>query len=92
MHDLKSLFCLFICSRCCIETNLYYLSSDEVKSFQLIETQNKHQMADRDGPHPQRPIYYATILPSDSTTINTSQHESPSSRKQTELERAKAVR
>jgi hypothetical protein len=43
--------------------------------------------------HQQIPILYATILPSTaSTNSSKSAHGSPATRKQTELERAKAVR
>jgi hypothetical protein len=55
-------------------------------------------MARREDHHnQQRSIHYATILPSNATTTQSAtngngSHESPAIRKQTELERAKAVR
>ncbi len=50
-----------------------------------------------DHHHHQRKIHYATIMPSNATTTTpvtngNGSHESPVMRKQTELERAKAVR
>jgi hypothetical protein len=46
-----------------------------------------------DQHHHQRQIHYATIMPSNSTVKNgKTPNESPVIRKQTELERAKAVR
>jgi hypothetical protein len=62
----------------------------EKNELVIHSNEKKPRMARRDDRHNQHQIHYATILPP-TTTVNGNGHDE-SHRKQTELERAKAVR